>query len=240
MSTTSSPTFKRVRPEVDFPKLENEILDFWDKEKIFEKSLSKTQDSISKEKKAFSFYDGPPFATGLPHYGHLLAGVLKDVVPRYWTMRGYQVERRFGWDCHGLPVEFEINKTLKIEDRKQVLAMGVDKYNAACRGIVKRYSEEWKKTVRRVGRWVDMENPYYTMDVEFMQSVWWVFQELWKKGLIYEGYKVVPYSTGISTALSNFEANLNYKEVQDPALTVRNLAQGQRPKPCQGVQTQDP
>lgn len=171
-------------------------------------------------RKTYSFYDGPPFATGLPHYGHLLAGVIKDVVPRYWTMKGYTVPRRFGWDCHGLPVEYEINKTHKIESRKDVFKMGVDNYNAACRGIVKRYSEEWKTTVRRVGRWVDMENPYFTMDVEFMQSVWWVFQQLHAKGLIYEGYKVVPYSVGISTPLSNFEANQNYKMVQDPALTV--------------------
>lgn len=171
-------------------------------------------------KKTYSFYDGPPFATGLPHYGHILAGVLKDVIPRYWTMKGYVVPRRFGWDCHGLPVEYEINKEHKIESRKDVLKMGVAQYNNLCRSIVKRYSEEWKTTVRRVGRWVDMENPYFTMDVSFMQSVWWVFQELYKKGLVYEGYKVVPYSVGISTPLSNFEANLNYKMVQDPAVTI--------------------
>ncbi|HEX4926248.1 MAG TPA: isoleucine--tRNA ligase, partial [Bdellovibrionales bacterium] len=141
-------------------------------------------------------------------------------VPRYWTMKGYHVPRVFGWDCHGLPVEYEIDKTLKIENRKQVFAMGIDKYNEACRGIVTRYSKEWRKTVERVGRWVDMDNAYYTMQPEFMQSVWWVFKQLWDKGLVYEGYKVVPYSVGCSTALSNFEANLNYKDVQDPALTV--------------------
>ena len=139
---------------------------------------------------------------------------------RYWTMKGHRVPRRFGWDCHGVPVEYEINKTYKIESSKQVLEMGIDKYNAACRSIVQRYSQEWKRTVRRVGRWVDMENAYFTMDVDFMQSVWWVFQELYKKGLIYEGHKVVPYSVGISTPLSNFEANQNYKQVQDPAITI--------------------
>ncbi len=205
--------YSPVKPDVNLAKQEETILDYWDQEKIFAQTLD-------PKKKTYSFYDGPPFATGLPHYGHLLAGVLKDVVPRYWSMKGYNVPRRFGWDCHGLPVEYEINKAHKIESRKDVLNMGVAKYNGLCRSIVKRYSEEWKTTVRRVGRWVDMENPYFTMDVSFMQSVWWVFQEMFKKGLIYEGYKVVPYSVGISTPLSNFEANLNYKMVQDPAITV--------------------
>ncbi len=217
MSKTSQKTqpFKPVRTDVQFSKLEEEILAFWDQNKIFEKSISE-----GGQKGTFTFYDGPPFATGLPHYGHILAGTLKDIVPRYWTMKGYRVDRRFGWDCHGLPVEYEINKSLKLESRKDILAYGVGNYNKACRGIVQRYSNEWKQTVKRVGRWVDMENAYFTMDVSFMQSVWWVFQELWKKGLIYEGYKVVPYSTGLSTALSNFEANLNYKDVQDPAITI--------------------
>lgn len=206
--------FSAVKPDVQLPRQEESLLEFWDQKNIFQRSMDPAG------KKTYSFYDGPPFATGLPHYGHLLAGVLKDVVPRYWTMKGYTVPRRFGWDCHGLPVEYEINKAHKIESRKDILKMGVANYNSACRSIVKRYSEDWKTTVRRVGRWVDMENPYFTMDVSFMQSVWWVFQELFKKGLIYEGYKVVPYSVGISTPLSNFEANLNYKMVQDPAVTV--------------------
>lgn len=211
-SHTQSP-YSPVKPDVNLAKQEETILDFWDQEQVFAQTMDPS-------KKTYSFYDGPPFATGLPHYGHLLAGVLKDVVPRYWSMKGYNVPRRFGWDCHGLPVEYEINKAHKIESRKDVLKMGVAQYNGLCRSIVKRYSEEWKTTVRRVGRWVDMENPYFTMDVSFMQSVWWVFQEMFKKGLIYEGYKVVPYSVGISTPLSNFEANLNYKMVQDPAITV--------------------
>jgi isoleucyl-tRNA synthetase len=213
--------YSQVKPDVQLPAQEEQIIAFWDREKIFERSM--TQNS-----KTYSFYDGPPFATGLPHYGHLLAGVLKDIVPRYWTMKGYNVPRRFGWDCHGLPVEYEINKAHKIESRKDVFKMGVENYNAACRSIVKRYSEEWKTAVRRVGRWVDMENPYFTMDVTFMQSVWWVFSQLYKKGLVYEGYKVVPYSVGISTPLSNFEANLNYKMVQDPALTVTFPVKGQK------------
>ncbi|MGK5085023.1 isoleucine--tRNA ligase, partial [Bdellovibrionota bacterium FG-1] len=223
----SQKPFWPVRSDIQIPAQEEQILDFWDKNSIFQKSM--TQSATSKP---FSFYDGPPFATGLPHYGHLLAGVLKDVVPRYWTMKGYSVPRRFGWDCHGVPVEHEINKSLKLESRKQIIEYGVDKYNAACRSIVQRYSQEWKSTVRRVGRWVDMENPYFTMDVSFMQSVWWVFKQMWEKGLIYEGYKVVPYSVGISTVLSNFEANLNYKQVQDPAITVRfKVTEGALPSP---------
>jgi isoleucyl-tRNA synthetase len=230
MKTTHPPLFSAVKPDINLPEQEEAILNFWDQAQVFEKSLHANRSTSAQTtpgasapdagSKTYNFYDGPPFATGLPHYGHLLAGVLKDVVPRYWTMKGYQVPRRFGWDCHGLPVEYEINKAHQIESRKDVLKMGVGNYNAACRSIVKRYSEEWKKTVRRVGRWVDMENPYFTMDVSFMQSVWWVFKSLYEKGLLYEGYKVVPYSVGISTPLSNFEANLNYKMVQDPAVTV--------------------
>ncbi|HTL13393.1 MAG TPA: isoleucine--tRNA ligase [Bdellovibrionota bacterium] len=207
--------FDPVKPDVQIPAQEQKVLDGWDRDGIFQKTLDAT-----KPLKPYSFYDGPPFATGLPHYGHLLAGILKDIVPRYWTMRGYHIPRRFGWDCHGLPVEYEINKKLKIDSSKQVYAMGVDKYNAECRSIVQRYSEEWKATVRRIGRWVDMEKPYFTMDTSFMESVWWVFSQLWEKGLIYEGYKVVPYSVGVSTPLSNFEAGQNYKDVQDPAITV--------------------
>jgi isoleucyl-tRNA synthetase len=215
MSQSGKKPFEPVRTDVNLPAEEEKILKFWDDHKIFEKSVTARKDA-----KAYSFYDGPPFATGLPHYGHLLAGTLKDVVPRYWTMKGYSVPRRFGWDCHGLPVENEINKTMNIKSNKDVHAMGIAAYNAACRGIVQRYSEEWKKTVRRIGRWVDMENSYFTMSPEFMESVWWVFKQIYDKGLMYEGYKVVPYSTGLSTVLSNFEANSNYKQVQDPAVTV--------------------
>lgn len=215
MATQETGTFQPVKSDVNFPQLEEKQLRFWDENKIFEKSMNDAEHA-----KPYSFYDGPPFATGLPHYGHLLAGTLKDIVPRYWTMKGYRVQRRFGWDCHGVPVEFEINKTLNLHSRKEILEFGVDKYNAACRSIVDRYSNEWKKTVKRIGRWVDMDNAYFTMQVEFMQSVWWVFQQLYNKGLIYEGLKVVPYSVGVSTPLSNFEANLDYREVQDPAITV--------------------
>src|SRR5918999_3380780 len=155
-----------------------------------------------------------------PHYGHLLAGTIKDMVPRYWTMRGCHVERRFGWDCHGLPVEFEMEKRHNLNGFLAIRAYGVAKFNEACRGIVMEYAGEWRETVERMGRWVDLDNDYKTMDPEFTESVWWVFAELWRKGLVYQGKKVVPYSWRLTAPLSNFEASQNYKSVQDPAVTV--------------------
>ncbi|MBN20266.1 MAG: isoleucine--tRNA ligase [Bdellovibrionaceae bacterium] len=220
---TPQSVYRPVSPQVQLPQNEESVLSFWEKEQVFQKTLEQTKDAPF-----YSFYDGPPFATGLPHYGHILAGLLKDIVPRYWTMRGFHVPRRFGWDCHGVPVEYEINKQMNVTSSAQVREeIGVARYNEACRSIVDRYTNEWKKTVKRVGRWVDMENGYQTMDLSFMQSVWWVFKELWDKGLIYEGYKVVPYSIGISTPLSNFEASQNYKMVQDPAITARFKVRGE-------------
>lgn len=198
------------------PEREERILAFWNRDKIFEKSLE-----LRKEKPPFSFYDGPPFATGLPHYGHILAGTLKDVVPRYKTMKGYYVQRRFGWDCHGLPVENEIEKSKELSGAAHIEAFGIGAFNEECRSIVLRYTEEWKQTVARMGRWVSFENTYRTMDLSFMESVWWVLGELYKKGLVYEGFKVMPFSAQLGTPLSNFEANLNYKEVDDPSLTVK-------------------
>lgn len=208
-------TFYEISPQTDFAKQEETILKFWDEENIFEKSIT----SRSTDK-AYSFYDGPPFATGLPHYGHLLASILKDIVPRYWTMKGHRIERRFGWDCHGLPIEYEIDKTLGISGAAGVEQFGIAKYNAECRSIVQRFALEWQKTITRIGRWVDFKNDYKTMDASFMESVWWVFKQLWDKGLVYQGYRVMPYSTAVATPLSNFEAGSNYKDVQDPAITV--------------------
>lgn len=203
--------------ELKFPLMEEEICKKWETEDTF-----KTQDRLSLERgdKEFTFYDGPPFATGLPHYGHILAGTIKDVVTRYACMNGHHVRRRAGWDCHGLPVEYEIDQKLKITHRDQVLAMGIDKYNATCRSIVTRYTKEWEVTTNRLGRWIDFENDYKTMDPNFMESVWWVFGELFRKGLVYQGYKVMPFSTACGTPLSNFEAGLNYKDVRDPAVVV--------------------
>ena len=198
-----------------FPEREERVLEFWQKKKIFEKSVDQR-----RECKVFSFYDGPPFATGLPHYGHLLTGTLKDVVPRYKAMQGYYVPRRFGWDCHGLPVENEIEKAKELSGTAAIEEFGVAKFNEECRGIVLRYTSEWQRTVNRMGRWVSFENTYHTMDLSFMESVWWAFGQLYEKGLVYEGFKVMPFSAKLGTPLSNFEANLNYKDVDDPSLTV--------------------
>jgi len=198
-----------------FSHREEEVLDFWQEHKVFEKSVEN-----NKDQPYFSFYDGPPFATGLPHYGHLLAGTIKDVVLRFKTMEGFCVPRRFGWDCHGLPVENEIEKDKQIFGAKAIEKFGIAKFNDACREIVFRYTKEWKKTVERMGRWVDFSHTYRTMDKTFMESVWWVCKELFEKGLIYEGFKVMPFSAQLGTPLSNFEANLNYKEVDDPSIAV--------------------
>lgn len=198
-----------------FSKREERILNFWTHEKIFERSLEQR-----KEKSHFTFYDGPPFATGLPHYGHLLAGTIKDVVPRYKTMKGFYVERRFGWDCHGLPIEQEIEKAFNLKGAPAIEEFGIAKFNEECRKIVLRYTEEWKTIVQRMGRWVDFNATWHTMDLSFMESVWWVFKQLFDKGLVYQGFKVMPFSAKLGTPLSNFEASENYKDVDDPALTV--------------------
>ena len=199
-----------------FAQFEEEILKHWQDNDIFAKQLEK-----HSGKQKFTYYDGPPFATGLPHYGHIVASVLKDVVPRYWAMRGYDVPRKWCWDVHGLPIEFEIEKKLGIKTKDEVLKMGIDKYNEECRSIVMTYSTEWKKTIARIGRWVDMENNIKTMDTNYMNKVWQIFHQLFQKNLVYEGVKVMPYSTGCNTPLSNFEAKSNYKKVNDPSLTVK-------------------
>ena len=198
-----------------FVEMEHQILKLWEETDAFKQSLEKT-----KDKQPFIFYDGPPFATGLPHHGHLVASTIKDIVPRYWTMKGRYVMRRFGWDCHGLPVEHEIDKQLGMSAQDAVAKLGVAGYNDECRAIVQRYVKEWRHTVTRIGRWIDFDDDYKTMDTWYMESVWWVFKQLWDKGLIYQGVKVVPLSTALGTPLANFEATSNYQDVQDPAVTV--------------------
>ncbi len=198
-----------------FDEKERRILEFWERHDVFRRSIDKHSYNPH-----FSFYDGPPFATGLPHYGHLLAGTIKDVVPRYKTMKGYCVPRRFGWDCHGLPVENEIEKEHGFSGAKSIEEFGIANFNEECRKIVLRYTEEWKSVVNRMGRWVDFDDVYKTMDINFMESVWWVFKQLFDKGMVYEGFKVMPFSAKLGTPLSNFEATENYKEVDDPSLTV--------------------
>jgi isoleucyl-tRNA synthetase len=210
-------SFKAHDPSkpIHIPTAEHNVLEFWRAIDAF-----KTQQKLSEGRPEFSFFDGPPFATGLPHYGHLLAGTIKDIVTRHASSTGHHVERRFGWDTHGLPVEHEIDKKLGIKGKDDVMAMGIDKYNAECRAIVMRYASEWKATVERVGRWIDFDTGYKTLDPTFMESVWWVFGQLWEKEQVYRGLRVMPYSTGCTTPLSNFEAGEDYRDVQDPAVTV--------------------
>lgn len=198
-----------------FPREEEKVLDKWDELNAFQRSLELTEGLPP-----FAFFDGPPFATGTPHYGHILASTVKDIIPRYATMNGHHVERRFGWDTHGLPVEYEIDKKLGITGKDDVMKLGIDKYNDECRAIVMRYADEWKKTIRRIARWIDMENDYKTLYPEYMESVWWAFKELFSKDQVYKGLRVMPYSTGLTTPLSNFEASQNYKDVNDPAVTI--------------------
>ena len=208
--------FTPVSSQVDFTKMETDVLAFWQSQQIFEKSVSQRS-----ENEPFVFYDGPPFATGLPHYGHLLAGTIKDVVPRYQTMCGKCVERVFGWDCHGLPIEALAQDALKVSGAPAIKELGVDVFNEECRSMVLTYVDEWRKTVSRMGRWVDFDHGYKTMDPSFMETIWWVFKQLWDKGRVYRAHRIMPYSCKLNTPLSNFEANRNYQDVQDPAVTVR-------------------
>jgi isoleucyl-tRNA synthetase len=211
----TKPQFDPVNPKTSLPGIEEEVLRFWNSDATFEKSLDAT-----RNKEAFVFFDGPPFATGLPHYGHLLAGTLKDIVPRYWTMRGRHVGRRFGWDCHGLPVENEVEKLHNLGKHRIEDEWGIGVFNEICRSIVLRYTAEWQHVVERMGRWVDFKNQYRTMDPPYMESIWWVFSEIWKKGLIYQGFRVQPYCPRCATPLSNFEMNEGYRDVQSPSITI--------------------
>jgi isoleucyl-tRNA synthetase len=208
--------FKPVSNKVDFSRIEQEILQFWEETDAFKTSLRNRKDAPP-----FIFYDGPPFATGLPHYGHLLAGTIKDIVPRYWTMRGYRVERRFGWDCHGLPIEALAQEALGLSGAGAIVEKGVEVFNETCRSMVMKHVADWRRTVSRMGRWVDFDNDYKTMDLSFMETIWWVFKQLWDQGRIYKSFRVMPYSWKLATPLSNFEAGANYQEVQDPSVTLR-------------------
>lgn len=207
----------RATGAVSFPDLEQKVLAAWDADDTFQASIANREGA-----EEFVFYDGPPFANGLPHYGHLLTGYVKDLVPRFQTMRGKKVDRRFGWDCHGLPAELEAEKQLGIKDKSQIDAMGLAEFNAYCKQSVLRYTDEWRDYVTRQARWVDFDNDYKTLDLDFMESVMWAFKELHDKGLIYQGFRVLPYSWYEQTPLSNQETRLDdaYKMRQDPAVTV--------------------
>jgi isoleucyl-tRNA synthetase len=201
-----------------FPALEADVLQYWDADDTFRASIARRADAPE-----YVFYDGPPFANGLPHYGHLLTGYVKDIVPRYRTMRGYKVERRFGWDTHGLPAELEVQRQLGITDKAQIDEMGIEKFNDACRASVLKYTNEWRAYVTRQARWVDFDNDYKTLEPEFMESVIWAFKQLWDKGLAYEGNRVLPYCWNDETPLSSHELRMDddvYQSRQDPAITV--------------------
>jgi len=213
--------FDPVDPKQNFPSLEEGILKYWKDEDMFRRSITQREGND-----VFSFYDGPPFATGLPHYGHLVGGTIKDVVPRYQTMKGKQVHRRFGWDCHGLPVEYEIEKEFNLKSKKDIEAMGIATFNEHCRSIVQRYTKEWEKTVTRMGRWVDMNHDYRTMDSDYMESIWWVFRSLYTKGLIYEGHKPMQICPRCVTPLSNFEVTQGYKDITDISAFVKFKVNG--------------
>lgn len=208
--------FKKVDPRQSFPQLEEEVLKFWDENRIFDKSLKKEAPNGD-----YVFYDGPPFATGTPHYGHIVASTMKDIVPRYWTMKGYRVERKWGWDCHGLPIENIAEKELGITRKKEIEEMGVGKFNAACRSKVMGYVDDWQKVVRRLGRWADMVNSYKTMDLDFMESIWWVFKQLWDKGLVYESHRSMHICPRCETTLSQSEVAEGYRDIKDLSVTVK-------------------
>jgi isoleucyl-tRNA synthetase len=214
-----------VDAKVNFPKMEEEILGFWKQNKIFEKSVSQRgQGSPSSE---FVFFDGPPFATGLPHFGHFVPNTIKDIIPRYQAMKGKKAERRFGWDCHGLPVENLIEKDLGLNSKTEIERYGIAKFNEACRASVLRYVQEWRQTITRLGRWVDFDNDYKTMEPRYMETIWWVMKSLHEKGLLYEGHYILPYCPRCATVLSNHELNLGgYRDVHDPAITLKFKIKG--------------
>lgn len=208
--------YKPVNPKADFPKQEEEVLKFWKEDDTFKKSVSQREGA-----EEYVFFDGPPFATGLPHFGHFIPSTIKDIIPRYQTMKGKKVERRFGWDCHGLPVENLIEKELGINSKHEIEAYGVANFNEKCKASVLKYTSEWRQTITRMGRWVDFDHDYKTMNPDYMESIWWVAKSLWDKGLIYEGKYILPYCPRCSTVLSTHELAQGYKEKQDPAVTIR-------------------
>ncbi|MSO59474.1 MAG: isoleucine--tRNA ligase [Ilumatobacteraceae bacterium] len=217
-------SYPSVDPQPRFPALEEDVLKSWKSNNTFERSID-LRAAGENGANEFVFYDGPPFANGLPHYGHLLTGYVKDAIPRYQTMRGRRVERRFGWDCHGLPAEVEVEKELGIAGHPAIAAFGVERFNDACRTSVLRYTDEWQRYVTRQARWVDFDNGYKTLDLSYMESVMWAFRTLWDKGLIYEGFRVLAYCWRCETPLSNTETRMDdvYRNRQDPALTVSFL-----------------
>ncbi|MDP2773907.1 MAG: class I tRNA ligase family protein, partial [Nocardioides sp.] len=217
-----STTGNGVPSSPKFSEIEERVLAYWDADGTFQASIDQ-RDAGDDGANEFVFYDGPPFANGLPHYGHLLTGYVKDLIPRYQTMRGRKVERRFGWDTHGLPAELEAMRLNGIKTTDEIVEMGIDKFNEACRESVMKYTGEWRDYVTRQARWVDFDNDYRTMNPDYMESVMWAFKQLHEKGLVYEGFRVLPYCWNDETPLSNHELRMDddvYQNRQDPAVTV--------------------
>ena len=230
----ASPPYPEVEQQPAYPRLEEQVLDYWAKDGTFDASVSQRAGGENE----YVFYDGPPFANGLPHYGHFLTGFVKDAVPRYQTMRGRRVERRFGWDCHGLPAEMEAEKELELHGRAPIVVYGIDRFNDYCRALVQRTTDAWQYYVTRQARWVDFADDYKTMDLPYMESVVWAFKALWEKGLVYEGERVLPYCWECETPLSNFETRQDdaYRPREDPAVTLSFVLEPDRaaPEPLAG------
>ncbi len=216
MNNNNKKIFNEVNQRQSFPEMEQTILNYWDDNHIFEQSLAKR-----KKSKKYVFFDGPPFANGLPHYGHILANALKDAVTRYWTMKGFYVPRTNGWDCHGLPVEYEIEKALEISGKKEIEDYGIENFNDKCRASVFTYTNEWEKLLKRIGRWLDFDQTYATLENNYMESIWWVFKQIWDKNMVYEGYKSMHICPRCETPLSNFEVSQGYKDVTDLSITAK-------------------
>lgn len=208
--------FKKVEPTMNFVPIEEKILDFWNREQVFKKSIENRKDAPN-----YVFYEGPPTANGLPHAGHVLTRVVKDLIPRYKTMTGHRVDRKAGWDTHGLPVELEVEKQLGISGKPEIEEYGVEEFIKKCKASVFTYEQEWRKMTERVGFWIDMDDPYVTYHNTYIESVWWALKNIWEKGLLYKGNKVVPYCPRCGTSLSSHEVAQGYKEVEDPSIFVK-------------------
>ncbi len=208
--------FEPVDPKQSFPELEERVLARWREEGVFERSLAQREGAP-----VWSFYEGPPTANGRPGSHHVLARVFKDVYPRYKTMCGFRVPRKAGWDCHGLPVELEVEKQLGISSKQEIEEFGIAEFNQRCRDSVFEYVEDWNRLTERIGFWIDLDDPYVTLEDDYIESVWWSLRQLWDKGRLYEGHKVVPYCPRCGTALSSHEVALGYEDVKDPSIYVR-------------------
>ena len=214
--------YKKVDTSMNFLDREKEVLQFWKDNDIFEKSLEKTKDG-----EEFCFYDGPPTANGKPHIGHVLTRVMKDIIPRFKTMKGMHVARKAGWDTHGLPVELEIEKKLGLDGKQDIEKYGIEPFIRQCKESVWKYVGEWERMSDRIGYWVDMDNPYVTYKDDYIESEWWALKKIWEKGLLYKGYKIVPYCPRCGTALSSHEVAQGYKDVKEKSVYVKFKAKGE-------------